>query len=129
MSDNKNRSFLSEYETFRSLLRTIFFFGSFTIDDFLLLEDLNIKKTQYQNYKIIAEDIIERLSSHKEHSKTALKYDVEQFADNYNELVESFFIKTLTSLEAGMTIAILLRLSSSEWCTDKELYDFFDDQN
>ncbi len=129
MSDAKNRSFLSEYEKFRTLLRTIFFFGSFTVDDFLLLEDLGIRKTQYQNYKIIAEDIIERLSSHREKSKAALKYDVEQFEMNYNDLSESYFIKTLTPLEASMTIVVLLTLGRKEACSESELYNPFQNQD
>ena len=126
MPDTKNRSFLSEYEKFRSLLRTVFFFGSFTIDDFLEIEDLDIGKTQYQNYKTIAEDIIDKLSSHREKNKAALKYDVEQFEANYNDLSESFFLKTLTPLEAGMTITVLLKLSHTEGCSESELFDLFE---
>ncbi|MCR5168730.1 MAG: WYL domain-containing protein [Oscillospiraceae bacterium] len=122
MSDKK-RSFLNDYEKFRALLRPVFFLGSYTIDEFLKLEELGIKKTQYQNYKIIAEDIIEKLSSHKENNKSALKYDVEQFEKNYNYLSESYFIKSLTPLEAGITISILLMLNISDGYEESELIE------
>lgn len=128
MADDKNRSFLNEYEKFRTLLRTVFFYGSFTIDDFLKLESLGIKKGQFQNYKIIAEDIIDKLSSHKEKRKDALKYDVEQFEMNYNYLSESFYIKTLGAFEANLTIAIMLLLSLSEGVTKTKLYDLLNGQ-
>jgi predicted DNA-binding transcriptional regulator YafY len=110
MSENKNRSFLTDFENFREFLKVNFDYCSLSsekIGDYIE----KIGKTKYNEYKNKAEYIgSKRIVFPKINGKKAFKYDLNQFESDYNELADSFQLKTLTAYEANCIIYLLVLL-------------------
>lgn len=115
-NEEKNRSFfkITTYENFRRFLKTNFYYCSLSQGQQGMFIK-NIGTTKYNEYKNIIELIAGgKIEFPKINKRLAFRYNISQLESDYNELANSFQLRTLTSLDACLTLYILLFLSDKE---------------
>lgn len=117
MAEEKNRSFLelAKCESFRKFLKVNFFYCSLSQEkqsDYIE----NIGTTKFYDYL----KKVQRISNGRiNYSKSlrykykSLKYDISQFASEYNDLTNIFNLRTATALETCLNIFILCLLTKN----------------
>lgn len=108
----KARDFVSDYNKIRCILRDIFIYGCFTVDDF---ERKGISKSKYnQDKKKIMAFLDDRYINFQTiNGKRALYFDTNMFTATCNYLIDSFMMKSFVDTEA-IWIIKLLQIFSDE---------------
>ncbi|MDI3537451.1 MAG: hypothetical protein PWP16_818 [Eubacteriaceae bacterium] len=122
----KNRDFVSQYEKIRGLLREIFVYGCFNVDDFI---DKGISKSKYnQDIRKILNSIDPNvIENQRINNKKAYYFRINMFETSGNVLFDSFMLKSFTNQEIELSLKIMQLLTASkDPLTQKEIEERLD---
>lgn len=132
--NKKNRSFfkLDSFEKFRKFMKLNFYYNSISLYqlngdtemyDYTDKHIEKIVKEKYNDYiRIVKKIAEEKITFPRIERKQTIKYSVSQFDSNYNDLANSFQLKTIPAHRTCITIFILCLLSNGSM-TKKKIMD------
>ena len=118
---HKSRDFVSDYEKIRGMLRDIFIYGCFNVDDF---SEKGISASKYnQDIRKIL-DIVDgdKIAYQRIKQKKAYYFRINMFEATYNVLFDTFLIKSFTDQEIRLSLKLLQIFSArNQPMTQKEI--------